>query len=53
MRKVFSFLLAHWYATMMTVVGVLIAVEVLGTWAGFAAPFLAGIGLLIKLARKK
>ena len=38
----------HWYAILLTIVCVLIATEVLDTWAGFAAPFLSGLGLIIK-----
>jgi hypothetical protein len=46
--KYWKLFLKHWYAIELTVVCFLIAIEVLGSWAGFAAIFLPALGFLIK-----
>ena len=51
--KYWKLFLKHWYAVELTIVCFLIAIEVLGTWAGFAAIFLPAFGLLIKKIVKK
>lgn len=46
--KGWKFFIKHWYTIELSVVCFLISVEVLDTWAGFAAIFLPAMGWLIK-----
>ena len=51
--KGWKFFIKHWYTIELSVVCFLISVEVLDTWAGFAAIFLPAMGLLIKKIASK
>lgn len=52
-KKALNFLKKNWYGAVLTVACFLIAIEVLDTWAGWAAPFLcfAGWGIYTKLIK--
>jgi hypothetical protein len=45
-KKALAFLKKNWYAALCTLTLFLIAIEVIGTWAGFGVPFLVGFVLL-------
>ncbi|GAG35149.1 unnamed protein product [marine sediment metagenome] len=48
MKDVLDFAKKHWYPIVATLTLFLIAIEVLGLWAGFGVPILSGIGYGIK-----
>jgi uncharacterized membrane protein len=48
MKQILEFAKKNWYPIVATVTLLLMAFEVVETWAGFGVPLLCGIGYLIK-----